>query len=367
MKNKGGKYMPVHFCGTYPNKNHHGYHCIGDYTKTAPKLEKVIIDKLSCTIEIDSLSERENLKKGFKELSDNDHCIPITKNGYRQAYKCFIKDDPDFGTHGQESLILQFDPKDHTHKYLRVEFNPTKAKLSAVKGILDRIITNGFNRIINQGTVTRADFSLQVHFCDVNDLMLYYPKMRQSSFHYENGQLQTAYLGKKKGTHWIIYSKDQEIKAKNEKTYHQAFSDKEKHYPNYPITRIEYCFKPKSIKPTLEDLKTLPNPFKSLLIVENYKFKVLNLSIKNKEKRENAEEQFRFFLDSCRVRGLQQALKLIKNNHRRTKYRNIVEKAKVSWWDHQKIGDQIIPLIQVIQNTKVKPLNFHFPNIIVCN
>lgn len=346
------------------NKNHHPYHYIGDSSKQSPKLDKLIADKISTTMEVDSLSEREKLKKDFKLLAKNDFCFPIIKNGYHHAYKILLHDHPSFGVHGQESLVIHFDPKDPTYNYLRAEWNPNKVSPGTIKTLLNKLLPNGgYDRVVSTGTLTRLDLSLQVHFCTPEDLLLYCPNIKKSSFHYGEGKLQTAYLGSKKGSHWVIYSKDAEIKEKNYKTAYEPYSEKEKHSPNYPITRFEYCFKPKIKGFILEDLKEVPNPFDKLLVAEHYNFKILDLPIKDKQKKEDAETDFRFFLDSCQVRGLQQALKLIKNNHRRTKYRKIVEQAKAAWWDSKAIGEQIPPLIKSLQNPIPKPLDFPFPKL----
>lgn len=321
---------------------------------------KTEIDKISFTLHIPTIEERNSITHNLKYLLYGDgsqaqknlYAIPTTKNGYRVSCKIFLNNNNSFGVHGEDSLIIQCDPKYENYNYLRAEFNPSKVNLSTVKGICDKLLYNGYERIIS-GVLTRIDTATLIHFCDIDDLIIHYPQMRKSTLHFSNGKLQTIYIGSKQGTHFVAYSKTQEIKEKNANLT-DNFSEKQCSYPNYDLLRLEHCFKPKDKQYTLNDIPSLPNPFESLLIAEHYNFPLIKMS-------EEEETNFRFFLDSCRIRGISQALKIIKDKNRRAKYLKIVKSATVVWYHPNKIKEEIPALIHALQHPKDSPLPFYFP------
>ncbi|MCP4721542.1 MAG: replication initiation factor domain-containing protein [Desulfobacteraceae bacterium] len=354
--------MTLYFKGL----NHIGWKVYGK-KPTVPKVGKLRCDRISMTVDIPG-TEREKLKTTFKKLLKNQYCIPINKkNQYYHSYKIPLQ-DVSFGVHGQESVLVQFDPHVGSYNYLRCEYNPDKASPGKVKLLLDKILPDGYNRIMN-GKITRFDETVLIHFCEIDDLMFYYPNLQATTTYKSSGKIETEYLGsiKAKGSGngssekvFCIYDKTKEIKVKNTKSH--PYLEKKEPIPDYPITRVEYRFKPKSKSFTLKDLKLMESPLKKLIISEYYNLDIIN-DFKNKDERSH----FKLFLDSCRYRGIQQSYKLLTESKRK-KFRKIVKGASAKWWDGDKINDQRVSLIDRILNPKPAKLDFYFPTFALnCN
>nr|NJM04830.1 hypothetical protein [Desulfobacula sp.] len=205
-----------------------------------PKVDNLRCDKISLTIDL-PYHERELLKKTFKDLEKNDYCKKTSKTGgYYQSYSISLQDVLNFGIHGEKSILVQFDPHNGSYNYLRAEFNPDKASPPKVKAILDKILLNGYNRIIN-GKVTRFDETALIHFCEIDNLMFYMPNLQSSVTYKSSGKIETEYLGSMKAGSkkiFCIYDKTKEVMVKNAKAH--PYSEEKELVPKYPIVRVEY-------------------------------------------------------------------------------------------------------------------------------
>ena len=211
-----------------------------------------------------------------------------------------------------------------------------------VKAYMDLICKDGYQRIMEYGDLTRIDLTVDINNAYIDNLLFYYPGISCSERYDKSGKLETLYLGKKAcKKRWCIYDKIAEIKRKNiDKTIY-CLHHKEK-VPDHPITRIEYRINPKKKGIHLDDLTTMKNPFKALKLAV-YKFPELS----------KYDYIWHLFFDSCRHRGLQQALLILPKDIRKKFKDKLNEKKllkKLFWWKPDATWDQLPSLIEKFKN-----------------
>lgn len=353
-------------------KNKKSNNCISQ----PPELQSLFIDKISMTVDVNTESwggyegfgKEGYISERFKYLENNGLATSkISRKHYFYGFRIFLNE---YGTgkHGQRSITIHWDPKkssyDAEKNFLRVEFNPNTLSPGEVRFVLDSVFDGGYTLIMD-GTLTRIDLSIEVNHRKPEEVVFYYPNIRNTTMKYgEKGDLQSVYLGDKNSTHWLVYDKNQKRMEKNRKCKYDQYAipvpKDDPSFPDYPVTRFERSFYPESVSYTLDSLQQDKNPFHKLFVVECFKFDELELPKKYKKNPE-AVALFRFFLDSCEVRGLQSALKILPTNYYRNQYLKILEDAKADWWDGVEIWNQLPQLIQALKDPIPTPLSFPFP------
>ncbi len=286
---------------------------------------------------------------------EKNHATWAKRMNYKNGYNVFVGDHVcEFSPEGA-AFRVHTDPWNENHNYMRVEFNPSKVPSFFIREHLNILLKDGYSRLMTDGKVTVWHEAIDIHFCELKDLYLYYPKFQCSTVNYKGGNTISTYLGKTTGSKFFcIYDKSQEIKDTNANFYHDYMNvvfEKEP-IPEYPIMRVELRqdFKKQTIP--VEGTKGLPNYFPEL--------KIFNRIIPENQsmfKKKNDEMVFRLFLDCCNSKGLQQARLQLTPDWRK-KIDPIMAKTKVEWWNPDKAAEQRELAINRILSPKTMPKQY---------
>jgi hypothetical protein len=275
---------------------------------------EVFIDKISVVLDIPT-TEQWDVENSLKSLLPNEGY-----QVYRPLYKYTARlclEYPD--VYAEVSI----QPKFSGISYMRVELNPAQGYIGYFSVLMDKILPGGYLQLIAHGRCTRIDAAVDVVGVNINSLLVTYPKMRRTKGFYNNGKLETYTLGVKQGkTEICVYDKASQIKYLNA-THHLKLE-----VPNKTITRIEV--RSRKGRP-LKHLAKAPNFFKEVLIASYFSLDGVKPSINNLD-----NEMFNLFLEVCRSRGAQDALKMI-SEPTRGKYKGRIENCKLPWWQPTEI------------------------------
>jgi hypothetical protein len=295
----------------------------------SPKVDKLKCDRLAITLDVPKVSERNSLDKKLTKMAENDYATgdwPMKyKNGYRIYLEEYCLDIPPENA----SFRVHTAPQKHNYNYMRVEFNPSKAPPCFVKKHMDVLLEDGYQRLMTQGKVTMWDEAIDIHFCELKDLYLYYPNLPCSTVDYKSGMTISTYLGQKTGNKYIsVYNKTKHIKETNSNFYYDypnTIFGKEPE-PTYPIMRVETRTKLSNQSYSVGSIKTLPNHFTKMKVFNHFSPKYEGLL-----KTETEKMIYKQFKVNCNAIGLQQA-RLILTSDWRKKIDPIVQKSVVTWW-----------------------------------
>lgn len=218
---------------------------------------------------------------------------------------------------------------------MRMEFNPSKVPPFFAREHMNNLLKDGYSRLMSNGKVTKWDEAVDVHFCELKDLYLYYPKMQYSNIVHKSGGSDSLYIGKTPSPKYLcIYNKTKQIKETNGNFFYNPLNAifVKEHEPSYPILRIELRqnLKKQSVS-VKEGVKGLPN--------EISKVKIYNRVVPENEsslKTSTDRIIFRQFICNCNHIGIQQARSLLNNDYQK-KIDPIMDKSKVQWWDPDNI------------------------------
>ena len=212
--------------------------------------------------------------------------------------------------HNQPLGLLQLQPFWHTNPFLRIDFNPDRLGPVGVHHFynsLDILQPGLAGRLIGSGRVTRCDAAIDVTGVHIEDIEVACLRKHKTNAHFRSGTKQTEYFGtRKSGNQLVIYDKASQLT----KLGHPA--------PSQPITRLEMRLKPKC---SLQQLPTLKNPFLRILLAQEAQLDHL-------PEPPHVREWFR---DSCRVRGLQNAIKLVPK-WKQKEYVDALSSTQPWWW-----------------------------------
>lgn len=339
----------------------------GDIPNT-PKVDSLKIDKLAITLNV-PIKERGDLDKKLKMMAAEEHQFAktLSKGHYQNGYMIFVGEQY-LNSTPDSNIKVHTGPKDKTHNYMRVEFNPYKTPPFFVKEYMNILLKDGYSRLMSNGRVTKWDEAVDIHFCELKNLYLYYPKMPWEMKYSKSGCNETIYLGKFPGLKYLcIYNKTNQIKNTNANFHYNpqnAGFEKEPE-PSYPILRLELRQNLKKTPVSVKDgVKDLPN--------EISKLKIYNRVLWKNEptlKTETNEMIFRQFLCNCNHEGLHQA-RLLLTPYWRKKIDPIMAKSKVEWWKPEYIEIQRAAIIDSIISPPKTPKH-HKPFFndlnIICN
>jgi hypothetical protein len=190
-----------------------------------PKVDSIKIDKIAITLDIPNHKERKSIDDKLKKMNDNEYSTYAIKMTYKHGYRIFIHDFIIDGSPDRVMFLVHTNPTNPNHNYLRVEFNPSKVPSFFIKEYLNILLKDGYSRLINHGKVTVFHEAVDVHFCNLKDLYLYFPKFQCSSTMKKGGDIQSVYLGKTIGDkYFCIYNKTKEIQETNSNFYHDQYN-----------------------------------------------------------------------------------------------------------------------------------------------
>jgi len=276
--------------------------------KTKAEQSEVFCDMLTITLKLEPHEHQICLNNIEDMLADGYAKKSIRKGKYKRAINIGT------GENGQNQFLVQFDPKQSHHAFLRVEFNPAKCYPGEVRIELDKIIPcGGYSRLFQNGTCTRVDASIDVHFAAIEKLLFWIPGLSVTSAYAKGAKAGSLVYGSAESNKRVsVYDKRRQMVKANAKTPNKV------NIPDHPITRIEVQLKHRF---PAKDLAELKNAFEKILI-SNPSKSVFN------------DDLGRMFLLACEANGPPRALAALID-----KKAEFVEKLKttsVKWWQPEK-------------------------------
>lgn len=263
--------------------------------------------------------------------------------GYRKSYAMSLG--------GSEKLILQLSPKrnanstqlsmDETHRYLRLEWNPSKASrvnpdsYQQIERLLHELIPEFDPEVFFLTmNITRIDLAFDIRSVPVDNIAVH-GLLRRAYIELfrvgPSGTLNGQVLGKRNSLQRLsIYDKNLERETSQNEELPEVVNARARGAKFIPRARTRIELQLRKVG-DLSDLLAMPNPFDRYTMRTITGLGAISLT-----------HEFRWFLDSCRVRGLQGALSLISNNRERARYRVAVRSVEPpTWWDTESIWAEL--------------------------
>lgn len=280
------------------------------------------IDKLGVVVDMtDPVLHGQVVHETLAMIEQNDPGYTKIKSIGHYAVSVMIHcPDTDGVIHpNNPGVWLMATKKDHPKPQVRLEFNPVKL-FGPMKALpfnkthepaLDHLNTEftglfgmDFFDVLHHARVTRLDVCRHILFRSPEDYLfrVRYARTSQSMFG-SDGMLETLYFGKGAGNQTCIYNKARHLNGKK---------------AEHDTVRIEARLRPKNLK--IRDLWDLQNPLRN---VQVYSLKADSLPF--------GEAHWIAFRDSCRFRGIGNALKLQPPKHRYA-LKKMLSELPVSWW-----------------------------------
>lgn len=204
----------------------------------------------------------------------------------------------------------------HDRRPFRLEWNPAQLLevpdyQAAFVSIMQDWFGNALAEEMIGANVTRIDLATDIRGLNVNRIIAVRNDTTVTSAGYRrDGKIQSLYLGgKNTSLRIVIYDK----RAQRRERVRGG---------QYERTRIEIRLKQRL---TFDALRNYPNPFSRLTIRE---LRQMEISYP-----QNSPHYWDWFVDSCKVRGAEAALNLIRNSRTRRSWSNkIAEVEEPSWW-----------------------------------
>lgn len=315
-------------------KSSHGYihEKKGAHGKKEAKVYPLVCDKISITCDfpehVKKAIEHNFKQEGAKKKSLYYLSLNIDNIEKKVPPYC------DTNVTGLTSAFIQCVPTTPGHKFFRIEFNPAKiANMGELKAYLDGSLLTvpqyGSNYVFNNGTVTRADFALDIAYEQINEFLYYYRQMQIVEV-IQSKSGRTEYIGgkHKTGKRIAIYDRVPAIKNANNKAWKES---QKMPVPDFPVMRIEIRLRPNCL---VYALNSIENPFKNLVVSS-----FANL--------ENKDEMWDLFLALARFEGAQASLGRLSKETKK-QFVKLLEKGQAAWWNPEHIWTQLQKIIQVI-------------------
>jgi hypothetical protein len=301
--------------------------------KKGVKVSPLFCDRLSFVLQYKTMEERTFVRERLKHLKYNSQGHYAHDGGkakYKLGMYFYVEQYEQV-----EKMLVQADPHVLSDHFVRVDYNPAHVDSSNVRWLLSPILPGGWMDIPTRAVCTRFDATVDISGMDVADLFVSYPKMRRSRVFCKGGKTETYELGGYAGDKRVLlYDKCAEIKHWNLK--HKIKVP----LPPSPMARLEIVLRP-SIK--FDALLQLDNQFSGLRL-----HPIPPLS-------ETTTTLFRFFVETARFRGLQDALLMLPEGTRK-RFKAVMEKSAYSWWDADTVWSTWPILIQELLQVQVQGL-----------
>lgn len=266
------------------------------------------IDKLSCVVDLVDPGLCGMAFNGILSwLEDKE--IGIVKVAAIGKYQlAVLMRYPEHGDliHGNcPHVLLQITNPKVSKRQLRIEYNPahvTEASEEHLDGMFQEMIGLRFYELLGHARFTRVDVCREILLRSVEDYLFRCSYFKHSHSHFgKDGQLETITFGKG-GNQFVVYDKAKQL-------YGPA--------AEHGTIRIEARCR---INMSLPQLVNLVNPFDRIfvhsLLCPNPPF---------------GTAHWRAFQDSCRLRGINNAIKHQPFEHR-AKLKKVLSQLPVAWW-----------------------------------
>lgn len=219
-------------------------------------------------------------------------------------------------------------------RIMRLEWNPsTLTAVPAYRSAFLEILRGWFGDSLAHemwaARITRIDFAIDVRGLNINRIAVARndTTVKSSLYLGRNGQTESNYLGSIKDSDllYLLYDKRTERRGRVRGG-------------PFERTRIEVRI---GQGVSVPDLFALENPFAKLTIREFRELEICSGA--------NGRYQWDWFIDSCKLRGLEGALNLISNARTRQMWRNrVVELESPDWWRPEEIWGGLRDAIEQI-------------------
>lgn len=304
---------------------------------------RLLLDKISITLAIPR-SSHETVRMVLNTWALEEKLISAERyNKLRDRYKSayMLKfDDVEF-------CAIQIDPIRPDHRFMRLEWNPSKAErvckdsMALIIALLNEVALGDGVQLLATAKITRIDFAFDLLRVRVNSFfvntILRKSVAGQYVQHHEqfapHGQVNSRYIGQIQSPHYLlVYDKRLEAESRQiaTKTKQENRTNTVRALPRLlaPITRFELRLK---IGGPWSSLRDLENPFAKYNVV-SYQSSVA--------KRD--DHVWSYFIDSCYLNGAQVALSRITDRHERKRYSDTLRQADPpSWWNPESIWAQV--------------------------
>ena len=230
-----------------------------------------------------------------------------------------------------QAVLIEAHPKIETagknYRFMRFELNPNKLGAQGVEFLRTQLVQifleDAWPKVAINCNLTRLDVAADL--LNVRTAGLIIESAAKSGnaknvfYKSAEGDLESVYLGLKKGkgpTPVIGYDKGKELADKGEVSEFGIA-----HF------RLERRMVPNK---SLTELISIQNPFKNIVVMD------LTKTIDPPDGQHN----WQFFLDSCRVRGMEAALDILPDDDLRSAYQNAIAEADRKIWQPDKIWDR---------------------------
>lgn len=274
-----------------------------------PIITSPSIDKMS--VVIPDIYDEEYITATQHVLWDACHSseLGFTYTKQSQGYKTCVKMHhlpKKKTTQTGSPLLFQINNGIKKRPQIRMEWNPSKMPYEFAEQIDDMLMCScgfGFYELLSKAKVTRIDINVDIHNVEFDAVMIKIKKNRiANTFFDQKGRIQTMNFGSSKGNQYSIYSKSGQ-------TGLAYFGH---------VLRIEARMRPKTLY--MKDLKHMSNP---LTNIEIFDMQHNDTSID--------KDFWKMFRDSCRYRGVSNALKILSQN-KRNKMKKAVNNSHAKWW-----------------------------------
>lgn len=311
----------------------------------------LFIDKISITSHIDR-ALRNHVLMACEAMEVNERLSrrlwpsELLKN-YQRAYTMSLG--------GGEELAIQLDPRRDSrdqktgtsrHRFLRLEWTPhyvtagcPSAFLPLHEFLVDAIPCFELGAFLETMNITRIDISFDVRGVHVNGLEISALLRRNFTGHYVNGPhgLRNAvYLGQPTSDQYLlVYDKNLEEKKRQNGSIGEWPLNQMRRGKPVPRSRTRFELRLRDVG-SLGRLFGMSNPFDRYEVREFF----------------NVERAMRghvmeWFLDSCRVRGVQAALSRVEDPRQRARYAQAVRETRPpAWWNTDQLWGELAEAVQ---------------------
>lgn len=316
----------------------------------------LFIDRVSFTLTIPT-SERANLHRSLNEMLLDDAIQRVDNpfsellKSYRVAYILPLAEG--------SQLSIQVEPRDSaestditrphrrgTRRYLRIEWNPHAATTRGglafdhVFRLLAHIIPSFNIEMLLQANITRMDLTFDVFGIHVDRIDVFTLLRRTNSVRYNYGpigMLNSTRLGLYGADkQLLVYDKSLEQRIRQIGRFVQSSGPGGRPLIRRRPAHTRFELQLRDIGP-LEAVSTMANPFATY-------------TVRTLQGHGNAGDiLWPFFLDSCRLRGIQAALSLIPDRTQRDKLRQRVQMLDPpTWWDTAQLWAELPSAIRQV-------------------
>lgn len=293
-----------------------------------PQVGPLFVDMLTMTLDI-PVELHAEVVAGFKKAKELGDGKYVSRTAYSSNLKLSTEVEPD--------VLIQCSPKIPTHRFFRIEFNPSKVNLHNLRKNIDNILPGGYSHLMSAGIVTRIDLTIDALYLDATDIIASNPKITVEKHYAKNGTIETKYLGASSSNkQFVLYDKVAEIKHSNAKKV-KAFKTA---IPTDKILRIEHRFL--KLNCTLKGVATLPNPFQDLSLV----------AYPGSKSTKAYDPLWTLFLSACRFEGVETAFTHLNDEDQENFRKRLKADGRTDWWKPETVWQGLPSAIDSIVNVK---------------